>query len=275
MSEEACREAWRAARAAAERYGVLIRELAEIADLMRVQALFDAIWRPAPGNPPMTVELMRTLAHAGGYVAGAFHADRLVGASVALLAAPVGEVLHSHVTGSLRRGAGFALKAHQRAWALERGLDRITWTYDPLVRRNAYFNLVKLGALPERYLPDFYGAMGDEINAGDESDRLLAVWRLAEPRVGGAVRGVPYRPRVPAGAVAGLAERDGRPVRGRLDARVVLVAIPPDVERLRREDPATALAWRHAVRDVLGSMLGEGARVTGLDPAGRYIVERA
>ena len=54
----------------------------------------------------------------------------------------------------------------------------IAWTYDPLIRRNAYFNLAKLGARPVEYLPNFYGAMDDAINGGTETDRMLVRWEL-------------------------------------------------------------------------------------------------
>ncbi|MGW5260786.1 GNAT family N-acetyltransferase [Microbispora sp. NPDC004025] len=259
-----------AAAAAAQR-GLRIAELRTIAEFARVVRLFDGIWHPEPWNPPATAELMRALTHAGGYVAGAFDGAELVGAGVAFLAAPAGRALHSHMTGAVRPGAGFALKLHQRAWALERGLSRITWTFDPLVRRNAHFNLAKLAALPEEYLPDFYGPMGDAVNAGDESDRVLAVWRLDDPRVARACDGLPYRPAGADGAVAALAERDGRPVALDTGAPVVLVSVPADVESLRRTAPETAKAWRHAVRDVLGGLMAEGRPVTGF-AGGRYVV---
>ena len=75
---------------------------------------------------------------------------------------------------------GFALKLHQRAWCLDRGITLMEWTYDPLVARNAYFNLSKLGATVAEYLPDFYGVMGDGINRFDESDRILVHWPLED-----------------------------------------------------------------------------------------------
>jgi predicted GNAT superfamily acetyltransferase len=255
--------------------GAVLRELHFIEEFENVMQLFDGIWRPDPGSAPVTVEMMRALSHAGNYVAGAYEGDRLVGASVAFLGAPPGQVLHSHVTGaSIGRGIGFALKVHQRAWALARGLDRITWTYDPLVRRNAHFNLAKLGARPEEYLPSFYGVMADAINAGDESDRVLAVWRLSEPHVLAAVRREPYAPEISPDAVAALTDRDNRPVFGRTDARTVLVAVPEDIEALRRTDPGAAKAWRHAVRDVLSGLLREGASITGFHRKSCYVVER-
>jgi predicted GNAT superfamily acetyltransferase len=247
---------------AAARSGVVIRELREFAECERVYRLFDDIWHPEPGNAPVPMELLVAFSHAGGYVAGAFEGDALVGASAGFLAAD--RTLHSHVTGAvLGRGVGHALKLHQRAWCLERGLERITWTFDPLVRRNAHFNLVKLGARPEAYLRSFYGVMGDAINEGDESDRLLAVWRLAEPAGGEAA--VPAWP-------SALEAVDERPVVTAASGPVVLVATPRDIETLRRQDPAAAREWRLAVREVLGERLAQGARVTGFTTDGKYIL---
>ncbi|GAA5059627.1 putative GNAT superfamily acetyltransferase [Thermocatellispora tengchongensis] len=264
------------AERAAALSGVRVRELVDLGDLQEVYRFFDSIWHFVPHDPPITVELMRAFAHTGNYVAGAYEGERLVGASAGFLAAPPGQVLHSHVTGaSIGRGIGYALKLHQRAWALARGLDRVTWTFDPLVRRNAYFNLVKLGALPEEYLQRFYGTMGDAINGGDESDRVLAVWRLRGARARAACQGRGAVAEVPGGAAIGLADHDGRPVPGPVDAPVVLVAVPRDVERLRAADPGAALAWRQAVREVLGGLMHEGARVTGFHERTYYVVERA
>jgi predicted GNAT superfamily acetyltransferase len=251
-----------------------IRELHEIAEFAGLFALFDGIWRFDQGGQPITVELMRAISHAGGYVAGALDGERVVGGSVGFLAE--GNALHSHITGaSTGRGIGFELKLHQRRWAMERGLERITWTYDPLVRRNAHFNVAKLGARPREYLPSFYGSMGDAINQGDESDRMLAVWDLSEPHVEALARREPRPVVVPGDAAVGLADDGGRPVPGRTDADVVLVAVPADIEELRQVDPGTAKAWRYAVRDVLGGMIAEGRVVTGFHEKSSYVVEKA
>ncbi|GAA4941623.1 putative GNAT superfamily acetyltransferase [Nonomuraea thailandensis] len=249
---------------AAARAGVVIRELREIGEFEQVYRLFDEIWHPEPANVPVTVELMAGFAHTGNYVAGAFAGDALVGASVGFLAS--GEALHSHVTGAvIGRGVGYALKLHQRAWCRERGLARITWTFDPLVRRNAHFNLVKLGARPEAYLTEFYGAMADAINEGDASDRLLAVWR---------VTGGQEEKACPEEAYTLVREADdGRPVIGDPGGRrVLLVGTPRDVEGLRRQDAGKAMAWRMAVRDALGGAMAAGARVAGFTERGEYVV---
>ncbi|MFD7662099.1 GNAT family N-acetyltransferase [Streptomyces sp. NPDC059788] len=245
-----------------------IRELHLMEDLDAVSLLYADIWGTEPDKSPISAEVMRALSHAGNYVAGAYEDGRLVGASVAFFGEPVGTSLHSHITGAVMgRGVGLALKLHQRQWAIARGLRRITWTYDPLIRRNAYFNLVKLGARPEQYLTSFYGPMDDVINGGDESDRVVAAWDLTAPAP-------PETTELPPGAAHGLRDHEGRPEPGPTDAETVLIDLPDDIEALRRTDPGAAQAWRRAVRQTLGGLLAEGARVVGLHERRRYVVQR-
>src|SRR6478752_4811786 len=174
----------------------------------------------------MSLELLRAFTKAGNYVGGAFDGDRLVGACVGFFHAPTEDALHSHIAGVLPglggRHVGFALKLHQRAWAMLRGVGEIAWTFDPLVSRNAYFNLVKLAARPTEYLPNFYGAMLDSINGDDDSDRLLVRWELRAPAVVAACAGSVVRAQVDAELAAGATVAlgvgsDGGPEPGRLD----------------------------------------------------------
>jgi predicted GNAT superfamily acetyltransferase len=176
---------------------------------------------------------------------------------------------------------GFALKLHQRSWALARGVRSIEWTFDPLIRRNAYFNLVKLGARPAEYLPNFYGAMFDAINGTADSDRLLIAWDLRSPLVTDACAGKAAAACAEAeladgASVALSASSDGWPVPGTASGRVHLIAVPRDIEGLRVADPACAAAWRTALRGSLEPLLAAGARVTGFDRsyngAGWYVV---
>jgi predicted GNAT superfamily acetyltransferase len=272
-------EATSAAVAAAAAADVVVHELRGHRELAAARRLFEEIWRPAEGSPPpMTVELLRALAHAGNYVVGAFAGTRMVGASAGFFTAPPDPALHSHITGVApgeeHRGVGFALKVHQRAWALARGIRVVAWTFDPLVARNAWFNLTKLGARPTAYLEDFYGPMTDAINAGMASDRLLLAWRLEDPAVAAACAGRPRRPPAAAAqAEAALAVGPGvQPVATATDAPAATVAVPPDLEAL---GPGQRRAWRGAVRQALGGRLAAGASVTGFlrDPD-RYLVER-
>lgn len=275
-------QAVQAADAAALAAGVSVRELTDLADLTEVVRLYATIWGRAE-NPPMSLELLRAFTKAGNYVGGAFDGDRLVGACVGFFHAPTEDALHSHIAGVAPdlagRHVGFALKLHQRAWAMLRGVGEIAWTFDPLVSRNAYFNLVKLAARPVEYLPNFYGAMLDTINGDDDSDRLLVRWRLRDPEVvaacAGRPRGSRYDEEAAAGAVVALGTgADGGPEPGPLDGRVLLVAVPENIAALRAADPDLARRWRAAVRDALTALVADGARVTGYDRAGWYIVRR-
>lgn len=275
-------QAVQAADAAALAAGVSVRELSDLADLAEVVRLYATIWGRTD-NPPMSLELLRAFTKAGNYVGGAFDGDRLVGACVGFFHAPTEDALHSHIAGVapdvVGRHVGFALKLHQRAWAMLRGVGEIAWTFDPLVSRNAYFNIVKLAARPVEYLPNFYGAMLDTINGEDDSDRLLVRWRLRDPEVvaacAGHVHGSQYDEEVAAGAVVALGVgADGGPQAGRLDGRVLLVGVPPDIAALRAADLDLARRWRAAVREAVTALVADGARVTGFDRAGWYVMRR-
>jgi predicted GNAT superfamily acetyltransferase len=271
-------DALRAAAAA----GVEVRELHRLDELEAVFRLYDTIWRPDPSNPPITVDMLRALSKAGNYVAGAFDGDgHLVGASVGFFGPPDGRMMHSHLAGvataTRGRSAGFALKLHQRAWALQHGILEIEWTFDPLVGRNVYFNLMKLGGTAAEYLPNFYGGMHDAINGSGDSDRLLVRWRLGDPRVAEACAGrvapCTAEAALAEGAVVGLARGEhGRPSPGTLGA-LVLIAVPADIEGLRSADPGAAKEWRVAVRETLGALLDRGATVRGFDKSGWYVVD--
>jgi predicted GNAT superfamily acetyltransferase len=176
-----------AARAAA-RAGVEIRAVGEVTGLRAVASLFAAVWA-APQMPPMPHDLMRSLAHAGGCVHAAFRGGQLTGASVAVFGPPDGRSCYSLITGvapgTEGRGTGLALKLAQRAWALAAGAATMVWTFDPLLRRNARFNLALLGARVTEYLPDFYGEISDGVN-DPETDRLAVSWDLRAPLPAGA-----------------------------------------------------------------------------------------
>lgn len=258
------------AASAALAAGVTVRELTTIDEFTGVCALFQDIWRPGPESPLVTTELLRALTKAGNYLSGAFDGDRLVGACVGFFGAPADNAMHSHIAGvsatAAGRSVGYALKLHQRAWALDRDVDVIAWTFDPLVARNAWFNLGKLGATATEYLPDFYGGMHDVVNGGDDTDRLLVRWDLHHRA---DFTGVPGHAVVALGRTA-----DGAPEPGVTAGETLLVAVPADIAVMRAEDPGRAREWRIAVREVLGGLLADGARVAGFDRAGWYVVSK-
>ncbi|MCB0965913.1 MAG: hypothetical protein KDB37_03680 [Ilumatobacter sp.] len=225
-----------------------IRLLESADEMSAVGTMFQQVWGSV--TPLVETELLCAIAHSGGYVIGAYDAANLIGASFGFLGRYDGqEALHSHVTGILpgvqHTGVGRAIKEHQRAWAVERGIPWITWTFDPLVRRNAWFNIEVLQATVAEYLENFYGRMGDAINGDDDSDRLLVAW----PTNASATR-----PTAPAGAT------------------VVEVETPDDIVRLRRTDITAAQAWRVRVRNELRDALDAGGVVTGFTRDGSYQV---
>jgi len=280
MTTTAQLDAERAADLAAASAGVVVRELCELPELAEVITLFARIWGRAE-SPPVTLELLRAFTKAGNYVGGAFLPDgRLVGACVGFFHAPADDAIHSHIAGvdsaMTGRHVGFAVKLHQRSWALSRGVSEIAWTFDPLVSRNAYFNLMKLSARPVEYLPNFYGPMTDAINGVDDTDRLLVRWNLLDPVVelscsSGA--DPVHEPGADAATALGRGA-DGAPVPGRLDGAVSLVAVPTDIGLLRAAQPELAHRWRTTVRDVLSELLGDGARITSFHRSVGYVVRR-
>jgi predicted GNAT superfamily acetyltransferase len=260
---------------AAERAAVEIRHPSTMAELTAVAELFVDVWGTDPADPPIGPELLRALAHIDGYVAAAYRGERVVGAGVGFHGRPDAFMLHSHIVGVdarvQARNIGYAVKLDQRAWALKRGIRHVTWTFDPLVARNAYFNLGKLGARAGAYLPDFYGEMRDGINAGQGSDRLLVEWDVTAALR--ATPGAAYA--VPAAAEVTLDQGEsGAPVRRPGRGPLLACRVPDDIVGLRGRDPDLARSWRHALRETLGHAMAEDYEVTAVTRTGWYVLEK-
>lgn len=223
-----------------------VRVLTTVEAVHEAAALFDAIW---PGeHATMPANILRALEHSGNYVAGVYDGSLMVGAAAAFCGPPESRSMHSHIAGVLPehqgRGIGTLLKNHQRDWAFARGIGRITWTFDPLVARNAHFNLTVLGARVTEYLVDQYGAMQDEVNRGDQTDRLLVSWAMAEP---------PAKPPTP-------------------DSVIAWVEVPADIEKLRFADPAASAFWRLTVREELITHFNNEMVIVGFDDQRGYLL---
>jgi predicted GNAT superfamily acetyltransferase len=260
-----------------------IVELTEIEDLRQLGDLFAEVWG-RPGEPAVNSDVLKALAHSGNYVCGAYEGSRLVGGLVGWFGGVPPHELHMHshilgvVAGSEAHGLGFELKQHQRRWCLEREVKVIEWTADPLVRRNAYFNLTKLGAEAHRYLVNVYGEMTDGINAGEESDRLLISWRLDSALAEAAAAGRGPEPQLDQLRDDGAGEvltvgRAGEPVAKALSARVLLCQVPDDIVSVRRSDPSLARAWRLALRKTFTEAIDSGYEVSGATRSGWYVLE--
>jgi predicted GNAT superfamily acetyltransferase len=263
---------------------VAISELHELEDLRELERLFAEVWE-RPDEPPIGADLMTALAHSGNYIAGARKGSRLVGGLLGWLGGspPHDLHLHSHILGVVAdvqtRGLGFELKQHQRRWCLDRGIKVVEWTFDPLVRRNAHFNLTKLGAEARQYLVNFYGQMIDGLNAGEESDRLLIRWRLDSEQVEAAAGGNAQEPSVEQllreGATVVLSVGAlGEPVAGSQSSDVLLCRVPEDIVSVRRANPGLAHAWREESRRVLSTAFDAGYRMSGATRTGWYVLSK-
>ena len=247
------------------------------------RAVFDDVW-PGEGTQ-VTSNLLRALVHAGGYCSVVLDDDRVVGAALGFpsrdASLPGGVYLHSHmaavVDGLRDRGIGAAVKQHQREWAREQGIPVVSWTFDPLVRRNAHFNVNRLGVEVRAYYPDFYGEMTDAINAGDRTDRLVAWWVVDSERAHAAARGelvIPDHESMLRTARDLIRLVDGVPhvADPPSPGETVLVSLPDDVVSLRQADPALGLQWRLAVREALTTSFEAGLRVSAVTSAGAYVL---
>ncbi len=124
----------------------------------------------------------------GGQVIGAFRGDELIGYALSIPGNRNGHVyLHSHMLAVKENcrnlGLGRKLKLAQRDDALQEGIELIEWTFDPLEIKNAYLNIVKLGAIARRYNINQYGSFSSPLQGGLPTDRLVAEWWLRSDRV--------------------------------------------------------------------------------------------
>ncbi len=240
-----------------------VHDLHTLDDMRRLLLVAESVWGP-PAGSMVSPDFLMALAHTGGYVAGLFDTIRgtdsssleMIGCSFGMLARFRGDfVLHSHITGVVdahrHSGLGRMLKQHQRSWARENDLAGITWTFDPLVRRNGWFNLHCLGATAEDYFVDFYGPLGDAINGSDETDRLLAHWDISSARAERAAE----RP---------LPTHEPQP-------GDVLVATPGDIVEIRRDAPELAREWRTTVRSQLTNAF-DTSHIVGMTSDGAYVL---
>ena len=224
------------------------------ADSALIAELFDQVWDVKSMVSP---EIMTASLHNGGYGSVIYIDSTAVGAAFALVGKSLpgctGPNLHSHATGVLPEfvgmGIGEMIKRHQWHWAKENGFDSITWTFDPLVRRNAHFNLVKLGARVLGYHQNFYGELDDGINAGEQSDRVLVRWNVA-------------------GVDAPRANTFAEPSKS-----AVVIETPADIEQLRKTDRVQSDGWRARQRAAFESAHLNGLRVVGLSNDFSYVLD--
>jgi predicted GNAT superfamily acetyltransferase len=207
----------------------------------------------------LPVRLFVVATKIGGQALGAFDGERMIAFCLAIPGLKPGGkgYLHSHMLGVLSeyndRGVGRMLKLAQREEALQRGIDLIEWTFDPLELKNAYFNIEKLGAIIRRYVPNQYGTTSSFLHGGLPTDRCTAEWWIDGDRAHAAVNGRPM----------------GRP------AIEAAIEVPTAIAELRKSDPKQARELQKTVGERFQKLFGMGLAVIGFersDDIGSYLL---
>ncbi|HLA79461.1 MAG TPA: GNAT family N-acetyltransferase [Vicinamibacteria bacterium] len=247
------------------------------ADFEAAVSLQRAVWGLLDLEITSAIQLIATT-HAGGTLHLAEAADGSpLGFAYAFPALRGEPHLHSDLLAVLpehrQRGLGGRLKWAQREEARRRGLNLITWTFDPLQARNAHLNLRRLGAVATEFLEDFYGVTSATLHHGLPTDRLLVSWHLDAPRVIELARGGEPSPTVPTPPHPRINEvkwEAGWPVssepRTDLQAPALLLEIPPDWDVLCGAGPRVAEDWHGKVRRALRTYFDRGYRASDFAP---------
>ena len=228
-----------------------MRELDNLQDQDFGRKIFDITWSMDAGTE-ITPNLLQAMVHSGSYLSGAFIENKIVGAAFAFPATNSGLHLHSHMTAVLDeyrdKGVGYALKIDQWNWAKKKNYSHLSWTFDPLVRRNAKLNIIKLGVDISAYYPNFYGAMPDALNAGDESDRLMVSWSTA------------------------IDAPKARELITHAKPGDILIEIPEDIVAIRSKNQSESMKWRRLVRDQFLDAFEKNGKVIGFSANNEYVV---
>ncbi len=230
---------------------IQVRELDNLQDQDFGRNIFDITWSMDAGTE-ITPNLLQAMVHSGSYLSGAFIDNKIVGAAFAFPATNGGLHLHSHMTAVLPeyrdKGVGYALKIDQWNWAKKKNYSHLSWTFDPLVRRNAKLNIAKLGVDISAYFPNFYGEMPDALNAGDESDRLMVSWRtdVDAPKA--------------------------RELITKRETGDILIEIPEDIVAIRSKNQSESMKWRRQVREQFTAAFEKNGKVVGFSTNNEYVV---
>jgi len=248
--------------------GLVFKHLTKADELRKIEELQKEVWGM------MDVEVVPThmlvaIVMAGGVAIGAFDENgEMVGFVFGLPGVRDGKLIHhSHMLGvkpGLRHGGiGYRLKLLQREAAIKQGVKLVEWTFDPLQGPNAKLNFAKLGVISRTYFRDVYGEIRDAINIGYPSDRFLAEWWVKSPRVVKRLSGE-FKPPVSSvllskGAETAIEVTDGEPVAKKsFSSKMVVLPIPEDINKLRKEKPELAYKWRMVTREAFERLFSQG-----------------
>jgi predicted GNAT superfamily acetyltransferase len=222
--------------------------------------------------PPM---LMMVANEMGGLAAGAFDASgAMLGFIFGISGLRRSRLAHwsdmCAVAESARdRGIGRQLKLFQREVMLSRGIEVVHWSFDPLVARNAWFNVARLGAEPDEYVTDMYPDSDSPLHTALGTDRFIVRWELRPEPPALLKEAPPARFEAPDFRL-GSSESS---LPAEFPPRFC-VPIPPDAFALAKEDPGAARALRAETRAIFRAALSGGWRVRGFDQTRRYLLEK-
>jgi predicted GNAT superfamily acetyltransferase len=261
--------------------GIRVRPLRSIEDLHACVALQRHVWGWDQADV-VPATLLHIVEYVGGLVAGAFDADdTLVGFVFGISGVRTGQLAHwSHMLGvresARNMGVGRMLKEYQRATLAALGIGQIYWSFDPLMTKNAYFNLNRLGAEVVEYVPDMYGTTESPLHFGLATDRLVVRLSTSEAAVRAVhapvQEGLPILTPFPRLNDVTMSIGDRTPERA-------LIEIPADILDVIARAPLAARTWRLAIRDHMQWALARHYRISGVHvsaPSGRsfYLITR-
>lgn len=266
----------------------IIREARSEADYRAVEEIQRIAWEFSDLDIVPAATLIATQ-HAGGMVLGAFEGDKMIGFAYGFPAFEGGRAsIHSHMLAVIPQyrniQLGFNLKLAQREFALVKGLDEITWTYDPLQSLNAHLNFAKLGVISRRYVENFYGEeTSSPLHQGFGTDRLWVKWLLSSDRVKEriALYKQAARPDESSSGAESLSTahrsalvyaEEGEPKLADfgsiLSGSRCFIEIPNDIPAIKQRDAAAAIAWRAATRSAFLAAIEAGFAVQDFLRAG-------
>ncbi len=246
--------------------GVRIRPLTSLEDCNECVDLQREVWGfEQPDIVPAS--LLHIVDYVGGIAAGAFDADgTMLGFVFGITGIHEGELAHwSHMLGvreSARNlGVGRKLKEHQRTELARLNVARIFWTFDPLMTKNAYFNLNRLGAKVVEYVPNMYGITDSPLHLGLPTDRLVVCLTTAEDSAPSLVllpnQDLPVMTAFPKPGDHTLAANGERPP-------ITLLEMPADIVDDVARAPAVASRWRLSLREYFQWALMNGYSAQGV-----------
>ena len=224
----------------------------------------------------------------GGVTAGAFAPDgALLGFVFGVTGIEHGSIVHwsdmlAVDARAQNHGIGRELKKFQRDAVRAIGATRMYWTFDPLVARNAHFNLNRLGAHVGEYVENMYGAdTGSALHSGLGTDRFVAVWPLDGANGDDASRRAPVGAEWRAAPILNAADGSTADLRALADAppERARVEVPGDIRALQNGRIEEAVKWRQSTRQALKWALAHGYSIEqfDLEPAtsrGYYLLDR-